>query len=232
VKVMAVIPVAMRIASIGLKGAGNIGKAVFTGGKVPGGLAGQKALEYGFIVPALGAGATALGLPFGFSKPQAPAAAPPGGMSQQQMDFMYGSPGLSLPWQRNEGFMDRQLRKQQEMFTEGQKTLRMANQNNFLLGTTAIAANERLGTRGLDTQLKIADLSTSRQLEGLRDTNRTRVDLADRELYGLRDTNRSRIKMADIGARRDMYVADRSVEVARWSGAPARIATFGALMRG
>lgn len=229
---MAVIPAAIRIASLGLQGAKNLGRAAFTGGRIPGGLVGQKAIEYGVIVPGLGAAFGAAGLPFGYSKPApAPAAPGPGGMSPQQMDFMYGRQGFSLPWQGQEAFLDRQLRTQRDMFSEGQQTLRMANANNFKLGTTAIAANERLGNRGLDTQLRIADFSTSRQLEGLRDTNRTRVALADRELFGLRDTNRSRIKMADIGARRDMYLADRSVEVARWSGAAGRIATFGSLMR-
>lgn len=221
----------LRIASLGARGLKTAGRAVFTGKGVPGGLVGQKALEYGLVIPALGSVAGAAGLPFGYSKP-APAPGPAaGGMSQQQMDFMYGRQGFSWPWQGQEAFLDRQLRTQKEMFSQGQDTLRYTAGLNYNLGTQAQQVQRELGSKSLDTQQRIADLYSGRQLEGLRDTNRTRVALADRELYGLRDTNRSRVKLADIGARRDMYLADRGVEVARWQGSPMRIATFGSLMR-
>ncbi len=219
-----------QLALGGLRVANSAVKGLYASKGLPG-VIGQKALEYNVIVPALGAGAMALGLPFGAPKPPGatagvnPAGANQGGfmgmgMTPSQQQFMYGSQGFSWPWQSQEGFLDRQLRTQRDMFNESQRTIRLANQNNFALGN-----------RSLDNQIKIADFSTSRQLEGLRDTNATRVALADRELAGLYDTNRSRIKMADIGSRTAMYQADRSVEVARWGGAPMRIATFGALMR-
>lgn len=234
----------LRLAPIALKGAtrgaGALGKAVFTGKGIPGGIVGQKAVEYGLVIPALGATAAAVGLPFGYSKPAAPAAAPaaagPGMMTPRQQDFMYGELGAGplgtyLPWQsKGPGFMDRQLQAQERMFNQGQQTARYAA-GMSLQGVNLATSRQLQGLMDSNrSAVRVADLSTSRQLEGLRDTNRTRTALADRELSGLYDTNRSRIRMADIGARRDMYLADRSVEVARWSGAPARVATFGSLM--
>lgn len=222
-----VVGVGLKIAQLGLRGLSSGAKTLTGKGAL--GILGYVGVTEGIkhlvVNPALGAA----GL---YYSPHAPAAAaPPGGMSQQQQNFMYGQQGFQFPWQSQEAFLDRQLRVQKEMSVYAQDTLRQNSRNNFLLGTTAIAANERLGTRNLDTQLRIADISTSRQLQGLQDTNRSRIALADRELYGLQDTNRSRVKLADIGARRDMYLADRSVEAARWGSGPARIATFGALMR-
>lgn len=216
--------VAMRIAAIGARGLFNAGKALVTSGaKLPGGIVGQKAIEYGLVVPALGSAAMSLGLPFGAPKPQpgmAPQGVPGMGMTPSQQQFLYGQQGFNWPWESQQGFLDRQLNQQRDMFMEGQRTLRLNNQNNYSLGMA-----------GLSNQYRVADMMSNRQLQGIQDTNSTRVQLADRELAGLYDTNRTRVRMADIGSRTSMYQADRAVEIARWSGAPARIATFGALMR-
>jgi len=233
----------LRLAPIALKGAargvGAVGKAAFGPAKgFPGGMVGQELFKYGVVAPVAGAAFTSVGLPWGFSKPAAPAAAPagPGMMTPRQQDFMYGELGAGpfgsyLPWQnKGPGFMDRQLQAQERMFNQGQQTARYAA-GMSLQGVNIATGRQLQGMMDSNrSAVRIADLSTGRQLEGLRDTNRTRTALADRELSGLYDTNRSRVRMADIGARRDMYLADRSVEVARWGGAPARVATFGSLM--
>lgn len=201
-------------------------------------------LKYKTIHPALGLGGAPAAAP---AAPAAPAAntgflgtgagAPPG-----MAEFMYGTKGFEPPWQKSEGFMDRQLRQQAEMGRYAQDTIRMRDGNNLRLGMEGIRGQTRIADmfssrqlQGIDMatsrQLQATDLMSQRNLEGLQDTNRTRLALADRELAGLYDSNASRVRMARIAGDVAMHQADRSVEVARWAGAPARIATFGALMR-
>lgn len=210
----------LRLAPIALRGLGGAGKALVGPAKnFPGGMVGQEIAKYTVIAPVAGAAMTSLGLPWGYKQPPPPMPAPAGGMNPRQMDFMYGELGAGpfgtyLPWQnKGPGFMDRQLQMQERVA--------MGQQSTFLQGLQ----------HSNNTRMRMADFTSARNLEGLKDTNQSRIRMANLELSGLQDTNRSRIRMAEIGANRDRYVADRSVEVARWGGAPMRIATFGSLMR-
>ncbi|MEX0272487.1 hypothetical protein AB3R30_25575 [Leptolyngbyaceae cyanobacterium UHCC 1019] len=252
-----VIGAALKFGSQALRAApGAFGAASAAWKTLPGPVQfiGGKALEYTTVVPALGAAAMAAGLPFGAPKPPTAAGAMPGGMmggmgmpmNPDQFNSLYGSPGWSLPWQKEPGLYERmqnrQLGAQRGMFDAGQTTQRMGIQRNYDLGldsnrTSLGMAGITAGTQKYlgDRQQRIADLTTSRQLQGLMDSNKTSAKIADltsfRQLNAVYDNNRTGVRIADIGANRDRYVADRGVEVARWGGSVPRIATFGALMR-
>lgn len=230
------------------KGSLGIGKGGLAG--IAGYVATAELIKHGAINPILGA----TGM---YYSPQPP---PPammgggmgmmGGMGQQlspgQFNNLYGSEGWSLPWQKEPGLYERmqnrQLGAQSRMFDAGQRTQRYGIQMNRELGFDS--NKTQLGIAGItagaqkylgDRQQRIADFSTSRQLQGLMDSNKTSARIADmttsRQLNAVYDNNRRDVKIAGIGANRDRYVADRGVEVARWGGSVPRIATFGALMR-
>lgn len=246
---------ALRAAPGVAKGAGGMITGLYAS-KGPAAIIGQKLFEYGAVLPAIGIGARALGVPVGLGS-----AAPPavmggmaggmgmmGGMqlSPGQFDSLYGSQGWSPPWQQQQGLYERmqnrQLGAQRGIVDAQQRTQRYGIQRQSELGfdtnKTALGmAGITAGTQKYlgDRQQQIADFSTQRQLQGLMDSNKTSARIADlstsRQLNAVYDNNRTTVKVAGIGANRDKYVADRGVEVARWGGSIPRIATFGALMR-
>lgn len=230
------------------KGSVGIGKGGLAG--LAGYVAGGELLKHVAINPLLGAA----GL---YYSPTAAPLAVMGGvggrgmmgdmaLSPDQFGSLYGQQGWSPPWQHQTGLYERmqnrQLGAQRGMFDAGQTTQRMGIQKNYDLGmdsnrTSLGMAGITAGTQKYlgDRQQRIADFSTSRQLQGLMDSNKTSARIADmttsRQLNAIYDNNRTGVKIAGIGADRDRYVADRSVEVDRWGGSVPRIATFGALMR-
>jgi hypothetical protein len=227
----------------GLKALGpkafQAGKALVTGGKIPGGLFGQKAIEYGLVVPALSAGANALGLPFGAQKPAAPAVAigPNAGMSQQQFDRLYGDPGIGvggfrIPGTGQPSFLEQQNNANRQLQRDlgmGQQSVQrdlgfgqQSTQRDIAsMGNDTqrmIAQNQKeLGFGQQSTQRQIADFSSRRQLQGMYGGFQRDVAISDRQLAGQYDSNRTQSRIASMYTNLGRYQADRTTENVRIS---------------
>lgn len=232
--------IAARVGGTGLlKGAaGKIGGSL-TGGKGLGGLlgyvAGAELVKHTLVNPAL----SATGLYYSPAPAPAPAAgagmAGPGGMplNPGQFNRLYGERGL-FPWQNQEGFYEQQAREQRQLqrdlYGQSQETLRYGAGLNYNLGLDSNRTRAQMNRDLIGGQLRVAEIG----LAGQKDTNKSRVRISEIDanvrLNTVYDTNRRDVRIAGIGANRDRYLADRSVEVARWGGAPVRIATFGGIM--
>lgn len=206
---------------------GRIAGAAFKGGKIPGGLIGQKALEYGVVIPALSVAANAVGLPFGAQHP-APAVAigPNAGMTPDQFARLYGDPGIGvgrfrIPGTGQPSFLEQQNNANRQLQRDlgmGQQSVqrdiaRMGNDTQRM-----IAQNQRdLGFGQQSTQRQIADFTSRRQLAGQYGGFQRDIALSDRQLAGQYDTNRTQSRIASMYTNLGKYQADRTTENVRIS---------------
>lgn len=198
-------------------GAAAVGNAVFSGGKLPGGMFTTEALKYVAVLPVLGAGARALGLPFGGGGGAAPppAAGGPGfgGMTQKQFDYLYGTKNyqwgpFELPFGQQEGYLEKQAREQRQL----QRDLGMGYQATQRYG---IDAQRDIAGTGYRTQENIARLTTGTQRDISRMMTDTQRALGYGSLatqYGIADmTSRRQLKGMYGGFQRDVAIADRNL---------------------
>jgi hypothetical protein len=214
------------------------GSAAFKSGKIPGGVVGQKALEYGLVIPALSTVAGALGLPFGAQHPpSAVAIGPNAGMTPQQFDRLYGDPGIGvgrfrIPGTGQPSFLEQQNNANRQLQRDlgmGQQSVqrdlgfgqqstqrdiaRMGNDTQRM-----IAQNQKeLGFGQQSTQRQIADFSSRRQLQGMYGGFQRDVAISDRQLAGQYDTNRTQSRIASMYTNLGKYQADRTTENVRIS---------------
>jgi len=171
-------------------------------------LTGGEILKYGLIHPTFGLGGQHQAPP-----PAGPAMVPNPGMApgmqggmmtQGQFEQMYGKQGWSMPWENQEGFYQQQARESRQLQRDLANTYGdVAKYQASTYGDVAKYQSDTQRYRaGLDYNL--GDLQSSRNLEGLRDTNQTRIRMADYDYQGLRDTNATRLRMADLQTGRDL----------------------------
>jgi hypothetical protein len=143
-----------RLAISALPGLGKAAGAI-VGGKIPGGIFGQKAFEYIVALPLLGAAASALGLPFGYSRPQQPqAVGGGGGLTQQQFDYLYGKPNwqigpFELPFGGQQGLLERQWKAERDLYRD----VALGQQFTQRYG---VDAQKEIARHGYNTQKEIS----------------------------------------------------------------------------
>lgn len=201
-------------------GAAAVGNAVFTGGKLPGGMFTTEALKYMAVLPVLGIGARALGLPIGTGGGGAPppAAGPVGGMgmgamSPHQFERLYGRQNyqlgpFELPFGAQEGYLEKQARETRAL----QRELGLGMQGTQRYG---IDAHRDIAGSGYRTQENIARMTTNTQRDLTRmmtDTQRALGFAGNQTQYGIADMS-TRRQLAGIygGFERDVAIADRNL---------------------
>lgn len=201
------------------QGALGLGKALFAGGKFPGGLVGQEAAKLLLIAPVIGAGARAVGLPVGTGGASAaPAAGPVGGMgmgamSPHQFEHLYGRHNyqwgpFELPFGKQEGYLEKQAREQRAL----QRELGLGMQGTQRYG---IDAHRDIARSGYRTQENIARMTTNTQRDLTRmitDTQRALGFAGNVTQYGIADMS-TRRQLAGMygGFQRDVAIADRNL---------------------
>jgi hypothetical protein len=229
-----------RLAIAALPKLGKAAGAIVGGGKIPGGIFGQKAFEYIVALPLLGAAAGALGLPFGYSRPQQPpqAVGGGGGLTQQQFDYLYGRPNwqigpFELPFGGQQGLLERQWKAQRDLYrdvalgqqytqrygVDAQKEIARHGYNTqkeISLGQQytqryGVDAQRDIARHGYDTQREIARMNAEIQREIAR--NNREMGFASLQTgYATNDLlSRRQLKGLYGGYLRDVALADRNL---------------------
>jgi hypothetical protein len=227
-----------RLAIAALPGLGKAAGAI-VGGKIPGGIFGQKAFEYIVALPLLGAAASALGLPFGYSRPQQPqAVGGGGGLTQQQFDYLYGKPNwqigpFELPFGGQQGLLERQWKAERDLYrdvalgqqftqrygVDAQKEIARHGYNTqkeISLGQQytqryGVDAQRDIARHGYDTQREIARMNADIQREIAR--NNREMGFASLQTgYATNDLlSRRQLRGLYGGYLRDVALADRNL---------------------